>query len=155
MKDAGSHYEYDRVDAFNYRGIRIGFFRGSRSPETIFQANMLRPTIKVAVAGAWCILEIHKLEAYYRYNLRVDGRAYFSRFVLVQGDQCELLTLAQVTELKTKKFVPVVLPAGLEGLTTYLDALVEYKVNKEKQLDEIENGIVTRLRDAGMTQDAG
>jgi hypothetical protein len=152
VKDAGGPlYPTQLVDAFDYKGLRVGFCRGPRSPETIFQSNTLRPMIKIAVAGAWCDLEIHKLDSYYRYNLRVDGRAYFSRFVLVQGDQCELLTLAQVSELKAKKFVPMVLPAGLDGLTTYLDTLVEYKVNKEKQLDAIEGDICMRLLNAGMT----
>lgn len=154
MTDArGPLYPKLNVDAYDYKGLRIGFCREPWSPENIFLSNTFRPTLKLSIAGAWCDLEIHKLDAHYRYNLRVDGRVYFSRFVLVQSDQCELLTLAQASELKAKKFVPIALSAGLEGLITYLDALLEYKERKEKELLEIESNIGMRLRHAGMTRD--
>lgn len=150
MKDAGGYVS--DVTPFEYKGLRVGFFRGTRSVETLFQANTLRPIVKIALLGAWCELEIQKCEAYYRYSIKVDGRAYFSRYVLVQGDATEMLSLQQATELKKTKgeFALAALPAGLEGLTTYLDALVEHKVKKEQLLDGIENDIVARLQNAGL-----
>ncbi len=156
MKDSGAplYPSPTGVQAFDYKGIRVGFFPGARTPETTFQSNTLRPLVKIALEGVWCDLEISKCEAHYRYNLRHETRAYFSRFVLVQGDQCELLSRQQLAELTKNQFVPVALPAGLEGLATYLDAIVEHKVKKEQLLDGIETDIVTRLLNAGLKKTA-
>lgn len=156
MKDAGGSLYSDvpRVKPFEYKGLRVGFFHGPRSVETLFQANTLRPVVRVLLSGTWCALEIQKSDAYYRYSIKVDGRAYFSRYVLVQGDAAEMLTLQQATELKKTKgeFALAALPVGLEGLATYLDALVEHKVKKEQLLDGVENDIITRLQTAGLRE---
>lgn len=134
-----------------YKGVRVGLCKAPRTPEGIFQRHGSRSTLRVCVIDHWCGVEIKRHDATYSYALRSDNRAYFPRYVLVQGDQCELLNFEATQLLRDAKdsFVSTTLPDGLVGFPTYLDALAEHIMSKDTQLHAVEDSMHSSLLAAG------